>query len=145
MNQPAYDQSQNDFSDMPVGEILRRTRLHYNRTIEEVEAALRIQGKQIHAIEVGDTESLPARVYAIGFVRSYAEYLGLDGEKIVQLFKAQSEQDNTPPSLKFPEQKAEEERQRAEEAQQRAEEERQRAEQLAARLRSLGIDPDTLT
>ena len=106
MNQAAYKQSQNDFSDLPVGEILRRTRLHYNRTIEEVEAALRIQGKQIHAIEVGDTESLPARVYAIGFVRSYAEYLGLDGEKIVQLFKAQSEPESAPPSLKFPEQKA---------------------------------------
>jgi len=105
MNQPAYKQSQNDFSDLPVGEILRRTRLHYDRTIEEVEAALRIQGKQIHAIEIGDTESLPARVYAIGFVRSYAEYLGLDGDKIVQLFKAQSETETTPPSLKFPEQK----------------------------------------
>lgn len=105
MNQPAFEQSQNDFSDLPVGEILRRTRLHYNRTIEEVEAALRIQGKQLHAIEVGDTESLPARVYAIGFVRSYAEYLGLDGEKIVSLFKAQSEPETPEPALKFAESK----------------------------------------
>lgn len=106
MNQPAYTQSQNDFAELPVGEILKRTRLHYNRTIEEVEAALRIQGKQIHAIEVGDTQSLPARVYAIGFVRSYAEYLGLDGEKIVELFKAQSEpQGPQEKTLKFPENK----------------------------------------
>ena len=91
MNQPAYKQeSQQDFTNMPVGEILRRTRLHYNRTIEEVEATLRIQSKQLEAIETGDTEALPARVYAIGFVRSYAEYLGLDGEKIVTLFKEQS-------------------------------------------------------
>ena len=42
-------------------------------------------------------------------------------------------------------QRAEEQQQRAEEQQQRAEEERQRAERLAAHLRSLGIDPDTLT
>jgi len=103
MNQPAVDQSKNDFSDLPVGEILRRTRLHYNRTIEEVEAALRIQGKQIHAIEVGDTQALPARVYAIGFVRSYAEYLGLDGDKIVSLFKAQSEPEKPQSALKFSE------------------------------------------
>jgi len=90
MSDPATQQSQNDSSDLPVGEILRRTRIHYNRSIDDVEAALRIQAKQIHAIETGDTETLPARVYAIGFVRSYAEYLGLDGDKIVSLFKTQS-------------------------------------------------------
>ena len=105
MNQPAYQQQHpdNDFTDLPVGEILRRTRLHYNKTIEDVEAALRIQAKQIHAIEVGDTEALPARVYAIGFVRSYAEYLGLDGDKIVELFKAQSDTETKAPDLKLPE------------------------------------------
>ena len=90
MSEPATNLPPNDFSDLPVGEILRRTRVHYNRSVEDVEAALRIQAKQIHAIEVGDTEALPARVYAIGFVRSYAEYLGLDGEKIVTLFKTQT-------------------------------------------------------
>ncbi|MGF1498092.1 MAG: Uma2 family endonuclease [Elainellaceae cyanobacterium] len=41
-------------------------------------------------------------------------------------------------------QRAEQERQRAEQERQRAEQERQRAEQLAARLRELGVDPDTL-
>jgi len=90
MSEPATQQSSTDSSKLPVGEILRRTRMHYDRSIEEVEAALRIQAKQIHAIEIGDTEALPARVYAIGFVRSYAEYLGLDGDKIVGLFKAQT-------------------------------------------------------
>jgi len=107
MNQPALDNAQSDFSNLPVGEILRRTRLHYNRSIEEVEAALRIQGKQLHAIETGDTQSLPARVYAIGFVRSYAEYLGLDGDKIVSLFKSQSEPETPDEALKFPENKIE--------------------------------------
>jgi Uma2 family endonuclease len=41
-------------------------------------------------------------------------------------------------------QRAEEERQRAEEERQRAEEERQRADKLAAKLRELGVDPETL-
>jgi len=90
MSEPATQQSHNDFSELPVGEILRRTRLHYDRSVEEVEAALRIQAKQIHAIEIGNMAALPARVYAIGFVRSYAEYLGLDGDKIVDLFKSQT-------------------------------------------------------
>ena len=100
MSEPAVQQPQNDFSELPVGEILRRTRVHYARSIEEVEAALRIQAKQIHAIEVGDTDALPARVYALGFVRSYAEYLGLDGDKIVNLFKAQTGTTTPKPDIK---------------------------------------------
>ncbi len=95
-------QPDNEATEMPVGEILRRTRLHYSKTIEDVEAALRIQSKQIHAIEIGDAEALPARVYAVGFVRSYAEYLGLDGQKIVDLFKSQSEGKGEAPDLKIP-------------------------------------------
>lgn len=103
MSESAQTHPHQDFNDLPVGEILKRTREHYGRTIEEVERSLRIRAEQIHAIEVGDTEALPARVYAIGFVRSYAEYLGLDGEKIVALFKAQSDQDkNIAPDLQFP-------------------------------------------
>lgn len=72
-----------------VGEALRRTRLFYGQTLEDVQKALRIRACQIEAIENGDLTDLPGRVYAIGFVRSYAEYLGLDGGKTVQLFKAQ--------------------------------------------------------
>lgn len=103
MNQPALKQPENEFTEMPVGEILRKTRLHYNKSLEDVEAALRIQAKQIHSIEAGESDALPARVYAIGFVRSYAEYLGLDGDKIVNLYKSQSESDNEAPELKLPE------------------------------------------
>jgi Uma2 family endonuclease len=46
--------------------------------------------------------------------------------------------------LELAEQRAEEERQRLESAEQRVEEERQRAERLAAKLRELGIDPETV-
>jgi cytoskeleton protein RodZ len=109
MNQPARQQTYSHHSseagapELPVGEILRRTRVHYKRSIEDVEGALRIQAKQIEAIETGNTEALPARVYAIGFVRSYAEYLGLDSEKIIELFKNQSEAGTAEPDLHFPE------------------------------------------
>ncbi len=104
MSEPAMQQNvQNDVSELPVGEILRRTRLHYERSIEDVERALHIQPKQIQAIEAGDMEALPARVYAIGFVRSYAEYLGLDGDKIVELFKAQTQTLPPKADLSFPE------------------------------------------
>lgn len=88
--------------DMSVGDILRRTREHYGYSTHDIENAIRIKAPQIAAIEAGDVENLPARVYAIGFVRAYAEYLRLDGEKIVQMFKEQTAGRNTNPQLDFP-------------------------------------------
>ncbi len=89
-------------ADIEVGEALRRTRTYYGKSLEDVEKALRIRASQIDAIERGDLEALPGRVYAIGFVRSYAEYLDLDGGKVVHLFKSQymNGQDNS--ALSFP-------------------------------------------
>lgn len=72
-----------------VGTLLRKTRESYGKTLADVERILRIRECQLAAIEAGDTAKLPGRVYAIGFVRTYAEYLGLDGGEIVRLFKAQ--------------------------------------------------------
>ncbi len=89
-------------ANIEVGEALRRTRIHYRQTLEDIEAALRIRSSQIDAIERGDIKQLPGRVYAIGFVRNYAEYLGLDGAKVVQLFKAQYMDNPANDSLSFP-------------------------------------------
>ena len=92
----------NFHTDMPVGEILRRTRVHYGQSLEEVEVVLRIRASQLEALEKGDVKQLPGRVYAIGFVRSYSEYLGLDGDKMVHLFKEQSVGRKAKPDLSFP-------------------------------------------
>ena len=90
-------------TELKVGDILRRTRVHYDQSIENVERFLNIKASQIEAIENGDLEKLPGRVYAIGFVRSYAEYLGLDGDKMVELFKQQSDVHKAQPAeLHFP-------------------------------------------
>lgn len=103
MNQPAGFPEGVDFhTDLPVGEILRRTRTYYGHTLEEVGSVLRIRPIQLEAIETGNLEQLPGRVYAIGFVRSYSEYLGLDGEKMVMLFKTQSVGGKARPELQFP-------------------------------------------
>lgn len=92
----------NFHTDMPVGEILRRTRVHYGQSLEQVEIVLRIRASQLEALEKGDVKQLPGRVYAIGFVRSYSEYLGLDGDKMVHLFKEQSVGRKAKPDLSFP-------------------------------------------
>lgn len=92
----------NFHTDMPVGEILRRTRRHYGQTLQQVEVVLRIRASQLEALETGDHSQLPGRVYALGFVRSYSEYLGLDGDKMVQLYKQQSGAKQKKPDLSFP-------------------------------------------
>lgn len=89
-------------ADMSVGDILRTTRTHYGQSLSDIERALRIRSSQIEAIEKGDVESLPGRVYAIGFVRTYSEYLGLDAEQMVDLFKAQEGERTVDPALHFP-------------------------------------------
>ena len=77
-------------ADSTVGEILRRTRLHYNISFEQAEQDLRIKAEHLEALEYNSIERLPGRVYVFGFVRTYSEYLGLDGEKMVSLLKKQA-------------------------------------------------------
>ncbi len=88
--------------DVKVGEILRRARVHYNQSLADVENALRIRAVQIEAIEKGEFHKLPGRVYAMGFIRSYAEYLGLDGDRMIELFKQQAGIREPRPELHFP-------------------------------------------
>lgn len=100
--EPQQGEELNFHTDMPVGEILRRTRVHYGQTLDQVAVVLRIRASQLEALEQGDISKLPGRVYAIGFVRSYSEYLGLDGDKMVHLFKEQSVGKQKKPDLSFP-------------------------------------------
>ncbi len=86
----AVSDTKRNSTDIPVGEILRRARVHYNQSLYDIERALRIRADQLDAIERGDLEKLPGRFYAMGFVRTYSEYLGLDGDKMIHLFKVQS-------------------------------------------------------
>lgn len=87
---------------MPVGDVLRRTREHYGLRLEDVENALHIRAVHLAALENGHPEKLPGRVYAIGFVRAYAEFLGLDGDRIVHMFKGQLVGYKPRPELNFP-------------------------------------------
>lgn len=76
-------------TDLTVGEILRRCRVKYSITYEQAEQDIRIKAEHLEALEHNNIERLPGRVYVFGFVRTYSEYLGLDGEKMVQLLKKQ--------------------------------------------------------
>ena len=56
-------------------------------SLEEAAAKTHIKVDQLRAIEEIDVNVLPARPYAIGFVKTYAEFLGLDSSEVVGRFK----------------------------------------------------------
>ena len=65
-----------------IGEQLTRARLSRNLTIEEAEQGTRISGRFLQALEQERFEKIPAPVFAKGFLRSYAQFLGLDPQAL---------------------------------------------------------------
>lgn len=75
---------------MGVAALLRETRIKQGRDIAVVATTLRIRQPYLQAIEDGRFQDLPGSTYAVGFVRGYAEFLGLDGPEIVRRFKQEN-------------------------------------------------------
>lgn len=73
-------------SPSPLGEILRRARTSKGVTFEDAERVTRIPRKYLEALELENFGILPAPVYARGFLRSYAGYLGLDAAELLPFF-----------------------------------------------------------
>ncbi|MFP3854357.1 MAG: helix-turn-helix domain-containing protein [Anaerolineales bacterium] len=66
-----------------IGRLLRETREKLGLTHAEVERATRIRTRYLEAMERGDISSLPSSVQARGFLHNYADYLGLDPDKVL--------------------------------------------------------------
>ncbi len=93
--------------EISLGEALSRSRSALGISIAEVAGHLRIREPFLDALEAGDHGHLPGPAYAIGFVRSYADFLGLDGEEAVRIFKAERAGETSSSTLVFPEPVAE--------------------------------------
>ncbi|WP_404386400.1 helix-turn-helix domain-containing protein [Caenispirillum salinarum] len=85
-----------------VGQLLRMTRASHGVDLPHVAEALRIRLAFLQAIEDGRNQDLPGPTYAVGFVRAYADYLGLDGEEIVRRYKAETSIVPRKADLEFP-------------------------------------------
>lgn len=72
-----------------IGQDLRAARLRRGDDLATASKALKIRKDHLEALEEDRLDSLPGRTYAIGFVRSYSEYLGLDAVEAVERFKAE--------------------------------------------------------
>lgn len=66
-----------------VGELFKTKRKELNLSLKEVENATSIRMNHLGAIEEGKEEEFLSSVYLLGFMRQYANFLGLDGEKII--------------------------------------------------------------
>jgi len=69
-----------------LGDALRERREHKGVTMQQAAEDTRIREKFLQAIESGDYQSLPGTVYTKGFLRNYAQYLGLDAEEMLALY-----------------------------------------------------------
>ena len=70
-----------------IGTILKSSRLKSKKSLEEISSELCIRKIYLIALEEGDYETLPPIPYGVGYVRTYARYLGLNPERAVKLYK----------------------------------------------------------
>jgi cytoskeletal protein RodZ len=93
--QPVYEQDR-------IGDILRRVREHRGEDLSDISDYLRIRPNYLFALESSRYEDLPADAYVIGFLRTYAAYLGLDGKGAVDQYRREMAGRRRKPQLSMP-------------------------------------------
>ena len=71
-----------------IGNSLREARVRQHLELTEVELATKIRARYLRALEEEAFDALPAQTYVKGFLRTYADYLGLDGQLYVDEFNS---------------------------------------------------------
>src|SRR3954466_8971279 len=74
-----------------IGQTLRETRMRNRVDITEVEAATKIRAKYLRALENEEFGLLPGPTFVKTFLRTYADYLGLDAQLLVEESRVQHE------------------------------------------------------
>ncbi|HEX4323381.1 MAG TPA: helix-turn-helix domain-containing protein [Gaiellaceae bacterium] len=88
-----------------IGNSLREARERQGVGYPEIELATKIRAKYIRALEEEDFTSIPGDAYIRGFLRTYADYLGLDGDVYVDEYASRfitSWRDELPPRTERP-------------------------------------------
>jgi cytoskeletal protein RodZ len=71
----------------PIGEVLAQSRTNLGKSIKEVEFDTKIRAKHIEALEADDFDTLPGSIYTQGFIKTYANYLGIDPEPLIKSYR----------------------------------------------------------
>ena len=67
-----------------IGDSFKKRRKELNLSLKEVENATSIRSGYLQAIEEGEMDKLISPIYAQGFVKQYANFLGIDGDLIIR-------------------------------------------------------------
>jgi Helix-turn-helix domain len=73
--------------DTGIGPTLREARNRRKVDLPEVESAIKIRARYLQAMENEEWDALPGGAYTRGFIRTYASYLGLDGERLADDYR----------------------------------------------------------
>ena len=74
-----------------LGVLLREARNERRLSIDEVAESLRLSPRVISALEEEDYHALPGPTYVRGYLRSYAHFLGLEPQPLIEAFNARPE------------------------------------------------------
>ncbi len=85
-----------------LGSHLKRQRESLGYALKEVEEQTKIRLRYLEAMEEDDLSALPDEPYAKGFVKSYAQFLGLEPEKVWNQYGWKKVQEETKPDLHLP-------------------------------------------
>ena len=75
-----------DNQDWCVGAVLKKAREKKKKEIAQIANTLRIRPRYLEALEESRYQDFPGQAYAVGFLRNYALYLGLDGDALVSKY-----------------------------------------------------------
>ncbi len=90
------------FDAAELGAMMREMRENLGHELDAVARDLRIRLVYLEAIESGRLSDLPGNAYVSGFLRSYSDFLGLEGNEIVRRFKMAGAEISSQPQLHLP-------------------------------------------
>ena len=79
-----------------LGDVLREARERRDLDLTRVERETKIRARYLDALERGAYDELPGTVYTKGFLRNYARYLGLSEDEVLQLYRREAGDAETP-------------------------------------------------
>jgi cytoskeleton protein RodZ len=102
MEKPSLKKEEKETTeDISLGIFLKKSREERHIELDEVAKATRIQRHSLEAIENDEWSKLPPQVFIKGFLKSYAEFLGLDKETVIHHYlRTSSFEKTTPKALK---------------------------------------------
>lgn len=87
---------------LPIGETLREQRIRSKVDMSEVEETTKIRAKYLRALENEEFDVLPGGAYVKSFLKTYADYLGLDARLLLDAYRTRFEQSEENEAPIFP-------------------------------------------